>query len=84
MLIATPLDANRPVKAVLVNCEPWSVLNTSGRPKLSASSSASRQKSQSKLFDIVAGSRSVKRGVVLAFDHPRLPQRQGSLGRATC
>jgi hypothetical protein len=32
MLTATPADSSRPVNASAVNCTPWSVLNTSGRP----------------------------------------------------
>ena len=33
MLTATPADSSRPVNAAAVNCTPWSVLNTSGRPR---------------------------------------------------
>ena len=43
MLTATPADSSRPVNASAVNCTPWSVLNTSGRPRLRVSSSISRQ-----------------------------------------
>jgi hypothetical protein len=32
MLIAMPLAASTPAKAVLVNCDPWSVLKMSGFP----------------------------------------------------
>jgi hypothetical protein len=42
MLIRTPAVSRRSVKALLVNCAPWSVLKISGRPRRSASSSASR------------------------------------------
>lgn len=34
-----------------VNCTPWSVLNTSGQPRLNASSNASKQNSVSSVFD---------------------------------
>ena len=34
-----------------VNCTPWSVLNTSGRPPLNASSSISRQNEPSNVLD---------------------------------
>ena len=47
-----PAAASLPVKAVEVNCEPWSVLKISGVPKrASASSSASMQKRVSRVFD---------------------------------
>jgi hypothetical protein len=40
------------VKAALVNCEPWSVLKISGRPKrANASSRASMQNAVSIVFD---------------------------------
>ena len=52
MLIWIPWPSNRPVNSSLVNCEPWSLLNISGfRPNDSASSSASRQKPTSQVFD---------------------------------
>jgi len=51
MLTATPAACTRPVHASAVNCTPWSVLNTSGRPRLSASSSMSRQSAPSRVFD---------------------------------
>jgi hypothetical protein len=42
MEVRMSASARRPVKAALVNCEPWSVLKISGRPKhASASSRAS-------------------------------------------
>jgi hypothetical protein len=51
MLTATPADSSRPVHACAVNCPPWSVLNTAGRPVLRASSSMSRQKEPSSVLD---------------------------------
>src|SRR5438270_13293961 len=51
MLTATPADNSLPVNASAVNCTPWSVLNTSGRPPLKASSSISRQNAPSSVFD---------------------------------
>ena len=51
MLTATPADSSRPVQACAVNCTPWSVLNTSGRPRLNASSSISRQNEPSSVLD---------------------------------
>src|SRR5713226_6242314 len=48
----TPAWASTPVKAVLVNWLPWSVLKISGRPKRAkASSSASTQNETSIVFD---------------------------------
>ncbi len=51
MLTATPASSRRPVPAAAVNCPPWSVLNTSGRPRLNASSSIARQNDPSRVFD---------------------------------
>ena len=51
MLTATPARSSRPVHAWAVNCTPWSVLNTSGLPRPSASSSISRQNDPSSVFD---------------------------------
>ena len=52
MLIAMPFLISRPVNAAPVNCEPWSVLKTSGLPCLaSASSNVSTQKAASKVID---------------------------------
>src|SRR3954452_6425176 len=51
MLTDTPADNSLPVNASAVNCTPWSVLNTSGRPVPKASSSISRQKPPSSVFD---------------------------------
>ena len=47
-----PALVSRPVKAALVNCEPWSVLKISGFPqRASASSRASTQNAVSMVFD---------------------------------
>src|SRR4051795_9664999 len=51
MLTATPADSSRPVHAPAVNWTPWSVLNTSGWPRPSASSSMSWQNPPSSVFD---------------------------------
>src|SRR6266436_9016342 len=51
MLTWAPADSIRPVNDADVNCTPWSVLNTSGQPRLNASSNASRQNSTSSVFD---------------------------------
>ena len=52
MLIAMPFLISRPVNAAPVNCEPWSVLKTSGLPCLaSASSNVSTQKAASMVID---------------------------------
>jgi hypothetical protein len=52
MEIRMSASARRPVKAALVNCEPWSVLKIPGRPKrASASSRASVQNATSLVFD---------------------------------
>src|SRR5580658_11190219 len=51
MLTLAPAAFNRSVNDTDVNCTPWSVLNTSGQPRLSASSKASRQNSTSSVFD---------------------------------
>src|SRR5947208_16188661 len=51
MLTLAPAASSRPVNDADVNCTPWSVLNTSGQPRLSASSNASRQNSTSSVFD---------------------------------
>src|SRR6185436_11339808 len=51
MLTLAPADSSRPVNGADVNCTPWSVLNTSGQPRPSASSNASRQNSTSSVFD---------------------------------
>src|ERR1700689_3846604 len=51
MLTLTPADSSRPVNDADVNCTPWSVLNTSGQPRLNASSNASRQNPTSNVFD---------------------------------
>src|SRR5277367_286597 len=51
MLTWTPADSSRPVNDDDVNCTPWSVLNTSGQPRPSASSNASRQNATSSVFD---------------------------------
>ncbi|KVN31807.1 hypothetical protein WJ64_11510 [Burkholderia ubonensis] len=51
MLMATPSRISTPVKAALVNCEPWSLLNTSGLPCVrSASSRQSTQNEASMLL----------------------------------
>src|SRR5215217_9718159 len=50
-LTATPAPSNRPVYSRDVNCDPWSVLNTSGLPRDNASSSASEQNPPSSVFD---------------------------------
>src|SRR3982751_4308224 len=50
MLMTIPALSSTLVKSWLVNCEPWSVLKTSGRPcRASASSSASMQNAASKV-----------------------------------
>src|SRR5258707_4846126 len=50
--IAMPAASSLPVKAALVNCAPWSVLNIFGVPcRASASSSAAMQKPASIVFD---------------------------------
>src|SRR5210317_2184414 len=52
MLILTALSFSRSVKFLLVNCAPWSVLNTSGLPyRRRACSRASTQKSASRVLD---------------------------------
>ena len=51
MLIWILCFSKSPVKVLPVNCDPWSVLKTSGFPFFSASSSASIQKSASSVFD---------------------------------
>jgi hypothetical protein len=51
LLILMPHVFKNPVKALPVNCDPWSVLKISGFPLLNASSSASTQKSASSVFD---------------------------------
>jgi len=51
MLTRTPADSSRPVHAWAVNCTPWSVLKISGLPVPNASSSISRQKPPSSVFD---------------------------------
>src|SRR5918992_470257 len=51
MLTLTPCCSRRPVKAWLVNCAPWSVLNIFGTPFWRASSKASTQKSDSRVLD---------------------------------
>src|SRR5664279_4747585 len=51
MLTAIPRVSNSPVNFGLVNCEPWSVLKISGRPRRSACFNASRQKSISIVTD---------------------------------
>jgi hypothetical protein len=52
MEMRIPALASRPVKAALVNCEPWSVLKIAGRPnRASASSRASTQNAVSMVFD---------------------------------
>ena len=52
MLMAIPALSSTLVKSWLVNCEPWSVLKTSGRPcRAKASSSASTQNAASKVID---------------------------------
>src|SRR4029079_13087753 len=50
-LTATPAASSRPVYSRDVNCDPWSVLKISGRPRESDSSSASRQNPTSIVFD---------------------------------
>jgi hypothetical protein len=50
-LTLAPADSSLPVYAADVNWTPWSVLNTSGRPRRSAASSASRQHAPSSVFD---------------------------------
>ena len=51
MLIATPARLSTSVKAWLVNCDPWSLLNTSGLPcSRSASSRQSTQNDASMLL----------------------------------
>ena len=50
-LTATPAASSRPVYSRDVNCDPWSVLKISGRPRDNASSSASRQNPTSIVFD---------------------------------
>ena len=50
MLMRTPAFSTRRMNSLLVNCDPWSVLKISGRPWVSASSSASRQKAASKVL----------------------------------
>src|SRR6266849_9925275 len=50
--IAMPAASSLPVKAALVNCAPWSVLNIFGAPcRASASSNAAMQKPASIVFD---------------------------------
>lgn len=52
MLMAMPSSLSRPVKASLLNCEPWSVLKISGFSFLErASSRASRQNETSMVID---------------------------------
>jgi hypothetical protein len=51
MLTRTLAASSRPVKALAVNCPPWSVLNTPGLPAANASSSISRQNEPSGVFD---------------------------------
>jgi hypothetical protein len=52
MLILIRLSDSRRMNGALVNWLPWSVLKISGRPcRASASSTASRQKSTSRLID---------------------------------
>jgi hypothetical protein len=51
MLILIPCFSKSSVKALPVNCDPWSVLKISGFPFFSASSSAYKQKSASSVFD---------------------------------
>jgi hypothetical protein len=52
MLIAMPALTSTPVNAAPVNCEPWSVLKTSGLPwRAMASSSVSTQKAASMVID---------------------------------
>ena len=43
--------STRPVNARLVNCAPWSVLNTSGAPPPRASFRAATQNAASSVFD---------------------------------
>jgi hypothetical protein len=52
MLMAIPASRSTLVKLWLVNCQPWSVLKTSGLPyRAIASSSASTRKSASMVID---------------------------------
>jgi hypothetical protein len=51
MLILIPRFSKSSVKALPVNCDPWSVLKISGFPFFSSSSSAYKQKSASSVFD---------------------------------
>src|SRR5665811_1436238 len=51
MLMAIWRSANSPVNFSLVNCDPWSLLKMSGRPRRSARFSASTQNSTSIVSD---------------------------------
>ena len=51
MPIAIRRPANSPVNFSLVNCDPWSLLKMSGRPRRNARLSASMQKSTSIVND---------------------------------
>jgi hypothetical protein len=47
MRTTSPAAAGRPVRAPAVNCTPWPVLNTSGRPVVRAASRISLQNDSS-------------------------------------
>jgi hypothetical protein len=51
VLIAIRRPANSPVNFSLVNCDPWSLVKMSGRPRRNARCSASMQKSASIVDD---------------------------------
>lgn len=51
LLTATRADSSRLVHAAAVDCTPWSVLNTSGHPWPSATSSISSQNDPSSVLD---------------------------------
>jgi len=52
MLILVSFSLSIAVKAVLVNCTPWSVLKIPGEPLIKAFSSAARQKSVSIVMEV--------------------------------
>ena len=57
MEIRIPALVSRPVKAALVNCEPWSVLKIAGLPnRASASPRASTQNAVPIVFDSLQAS----------------------------